>query len=103
MPSLTQSYFCRERHDVYQSKCWEHTSRCQNERSCLLGLTREYLTCSASEECRAAYIGTFGTKLQTPCTCDAEHGYEEQHLCHLYYHILNGRSCLSKLLYYSYE
>ncbi|XP_077343942.1 GDNF family receptor alpha-like [Lithobates pipiens] len=95
--SCLENDLCRERYEVYQSKCWEHTSRCQNERSCLLGLTREDPTCSASEECRAAYIGTFGTKLQTPCTCDPEHDYEEHHLCHLYYHILNGRSCLKRI------
>ncbi|XP_018414360.1 PREDICTED: GDNF family receptor alpha-like [Nanorana parkeri] len=92
--SCFDNELCRERYGAYQSKCWEHTFRCHNERSCLLGLTKQDLTCSASEECRAAYIGTLGTKLQTPCTCDIGLGYEEQHLCHLYSHILNGRSCL---------
>ncbi|XP_068089447.1 GDNF family receptor alpha-like [Hyperolius riggenbachi] len=89
---------CRKRYEAYQSKCWKYASRCQNDISCLLDLNKEDLTCSATNECRAAYIGTLGTKLHTPCTCDIEHRFEEQHLCALHSSILNNsKSCLSKL------
>ncbi|KAM5165166.1 GDNF family receptor alpha-like [Mantella aurantiaca] len=95
--SCLDNELCRERYGAYQSKCWEHASRCHNERNCLLGLIKEDLTCSASEECRAAHIGTLGTKLQTSCTCNIGLDYEEQHLCDLYFHILNGKYCLKRI------
>nr|DBA26384.1 TPA: hypothetical protein GDO54_010655 [Pyxicephalus adspersus] len=98
--SCLDNELCRDRYGAYQSKCWEHTNRCHNERNCLLGLSKEDITCTGSEECRAAYIGTFGTKLQTPCTCDIGLDYEEQHLCDLYSHILNGKSCLMENILY---
>ncbi|XP_056421723.1 GDNF family receptor alpha-like [Hyla sarda] len=94
--SCLDNELCRERYGVYQSKCWEPLSRCHNNRSCLLGLHKEDLTCSGSDECRAAYIRTLGTKLQIPCTCHRGLNYEEQHLCGLFSHTLNNTSCLKR-------
>ncbi|XP_071998362.1 GDNF family receptor alpha-like isoform X1 [Engystomops pustulosus] len=88
---------CRERYAVYQSKCWEPVSKCHNNRNCLLGLHKESLTCSGSDECRASYIRTLGTKIQIPCTCNTGLNYEEQHLCALYSQILHNKSCIKKM------
>ncbi|XP_066465369.1 GDNF family receptor alpha-like [Eleutherodactylus coqui] len=96
IPSCLQSELCRERYRIYQAKCWEPVSSCLNNGSCLLGFHKEDLTCSESDECRAAYIRTLGTKLQMPCNCSNGHKYEEQHLCELYSHILHSKSCLKK-------
>ncbi|XP_075719796.1 GDNF family receptor alpha-like [Rhinoderma darwinii] len=95
--SCLDNELCRERYGIYQSKCWEPVSRCRNNRSCLLALHKEDLTCSGSDECHAAYIRTLGTKLQIPCTCNIVLNYEEQHLCSLFFHILHSKSCLKRV------
>ncbi|XP_069829520.1 GDNF family receptor alpha-like isoform X2 [Dendropsophus ebraccatus] len=95
--SCLDNELCSERYGIYQSKCWEPFSRCGNNRSCLLGFHKEDVTCSGSDECRAAYIRTLGTKLQIPCTCSGELNYEDQHLCELFSHTLNNTSCLKRI------
>ncbi|XP_075056707.1 GDNF family receptor alpha-like isoform X2 [Mixophyes fleayi] len=95
--SCLDNELCRERYRTYQSKCWKHAGGCHNSRNCLLGLNKEDLTCSGSDECHAAYIGTLGTKLQTPCTCYDGLDYEEQHLCDLFSHILHRKSCINRV------
>ncbi|KAM9316589.1 GDNF family receptor alpha-like [Gastrophryne carolinensis] len=91
--SCLNNEFCSQRYEVYLKKCWEHASRCHNDKDCLLGLMKRDLICSASDDCRAAYIGTLGTKLQTPCTCDVGLSNFEDHLCGLYFHMLHSKSC----------
>ncbi|XP_077146127.1 GDNF family receptor alpha-like isoform X2 [Ranitomeya variabilis] len=95
--SCLDNELCRERYGIYQSKCWEPVSRCRNDKSCLLGLHKEDMTCSGSDECRAAYIRTLGTKLQIPCTCNSGLYNEEHHLCELFSYILHSKSCLKRL------
>ncbi|XP_063775724.1 GDNF family receptor alpha-like [Pseudophryne corroboree] len=95
--SCLENELCRERFRTYQSKCWEHANRCHNNKDCLFALNKKDLTCSGSDECRAAYIGTLGTKLHTPCTCSAGLDYDNQYLCDLFSHILHGKSCLNRL------
>ncbi|XP_069582854.1 GDNF family receptor alpha-like isoform X2 [Ranitomeya imitator] len=95
--SCLDNELCRERYGIYQSNCWEPVSRCRNNKSCLLGLHKEDMTCSGSDECRAAYIRTLGTKLQIPCVCNSGLYNEEYHLCELFSHILHSKSCLKRL------
>ncbi|KAM4041498.1 GDNF family receptor alpha-like [Anomaloglossus baeobatrachus] len=95
--SCLDNELCRERYGIYQSKCWEPVSRCLNNKSCLLGLHKDEMTCSGSDECRAAYIRTLGTKLQIPCTCNRGLNYEDHHLCELFSHVLQSKSCLKGL------
>ncbi|KAK1170913.1 hypothetical protein AOXY_G7863 [Acipenser oxyrinchus oxyrinchus] len=92
--------FCRERYELLQSKCWgDEKGLCQdydNDKDCLLTTAEESTTCMRYHECRAAYIGTRGTFLQVPCTCNGLQN-TEQSTCKQFQNMLHHRSCSSKL------
>ncbi|XP_064411336.1 GDNF family receptor alpha-like [Latimeria chalumnae] len=95
--SCLDDEICRQRYEVFQSKCWGHlTKPCYNDEDCLRSINRKDATCTGDDECRAAYIGTRGTILQTKCTCN-QLMQTERPLCELFYHILYNQTCYSKL------
>uniref|UniRef100_A0A8C5PTR7 GDNF family receptor alpha like n=1 Tax=Leptobrachium leishanense TaxID=445787 RepID=A0A8C5PTR7_9ANUR len=87
---------CRQRYEKYEAKCWKQVTKCYNNERCLSALDLEDLTCSRTDECKAAYISILGTKLLQQCTCTKEQHNNEEHLCSLYYHILHSKSCIEK-------
>ncbi|XP_054554127.1 GDNF family receptor alpha-like [Talpa occidentalis] len=60
-------------------------------------LCRQDLTCSGSDDCKAAYIGTLGTVLQMQCTCRPV-AQSEESLCHIFQHLLHSGSCFDHLM-----
>ncbi|KAG8524187.1 GDNF family receptor alpha-like, partial [Galemys pyrenaicus] len=68
--SCRHDELCRRRYKTFLSKCWQNvTSRCQEDETCISTFSRQDLTCSGSDDCKAAYVGTLGTVLRVPCTC----------------------------------
>ncbi|CAD7677972.1 unnamed protein product [Nyctereutes procyonoides] len=91
--SCRNDELCRRRYRTFQSKCWQHMIRkCHEDELCISTLSQQDLTCSGSDDCKAAYIGTFGTVLQVQCTCRTTTQSEES-LCKIFQHMLHGRSC----------
>ncbi|KAM8953055.1 GDNF family receptor alpha-like [Pelodytes ibericus] len=88
---------CRKRYEMYEEKCWKQIAKCQHDERCLLALDPEDMTCSRNDDCRAAYISIFGTQLQMQCMCNTRQHTNEQHLCHLFSHMLHSESCLEKV------
>ncbi|XP_007516584.1 GDNF family receptor alpha-like isoform X1 [Erinaceus europaeus] len=91
--SCRNDELCRRRYKTFQSKCWQHLARtCHEDDTCISNLGKQDIICSASDDCKAAYIGTLGTVLQVECTCRAIAPSEEA-LCKVFQHILHRRSC----------
>ncbi|XP_004386892.2 GDNF family receptor alpha-like [Trichechus manatus latirostris] len=86
---------CRRRYRTFKSKCWQHVTRkCHEDETCISTLSKQDLICSGNNDCKAAYIGTFGTVLQVQCTCRSITQSEES-LCKIFQHMLHGRSCFN--------
>uniref|UniRef100_A0A4W3JKM7 GDNF family receptor alpha like n=1 Tax=Callorhinchus milii TaxID=7868 RepID=A0A4W3JKM7_CALMI len=86
-------------YEVFQAKCWERVRRiCHHDKDCLSEISWRGLTCSASDECKTAYVDTRGTLLQMECTCSGVRK-EEQSLCEVYQHMLNRELCFSNPTY----
>ncbi|XP_004696609.1 GDNF family receptor alpha-like [Echinops telfairi] len=93
--SCRDDELCRGRYRIFKSKCWQHvTIKCHDDETCISTLSKQDLTCSGSNDCKAAYIGTFGTVLQVQCTCRSITQGEES-LCKIFQHMLHGRSCFN--------
>ncbi|XP_002923123.1 GDNF family receptor alpha-like [Ailuropoda melanoleuca] len=95
--SCRNDELCRRRYRTFQSKCWQHVTRkCHEDELCISTLSQQDLICSGSDDCKAAYIGTFGTVLQVQCTCRTITQSEES-LCKIFQHMLHRRSCFDYL------
>ncbi|XP_054977280.1 GDNF family receptor alpha-like [Sorex araneus] len=93
--SCRNDELCRQRYRVFQSKCWQNVTRqCQEDDICISTLSKQDLTCSGSDDCKAAFIGTLGTVLQVQCTCRTITQSEES-TCKIFQHMLHRRSCFS--------
>ncbi|XP_012636238.3 GDNF family receptor alpha-like, partial [Microcebus murinus] len=91
--SCRNDELCRRRYSKFQSNCWQHVTRkCHEDENCISTLSKQDLTCSESDDCKAAYIGTLGTVLQVQCTCRAITQSEES-LCKIFQHMLHRKSC----------
>ncbi|KAM4694317.1 GDNF family receptor alpha-like [Discoglossus pictus] len=95
--SCLEDELCKQRYETFKSKCWAHTTLCNNDENCFFGVSQEDLICSGNDDCKAAYIGILGTKLQMQCTCSTSVNHEKHHLCNLFYHMLHSKSCLKKV------
>ncbi|XP_051053035.1 GDNF family receptor alpha-like [Phodopus roborovskii] len=86
---------CRTHYRTFQSECWPRvTGKCQEDEACISTLSKQDLTCSGSDSCRVAYLGTFGTVLQVPCACRSITQNEEP-LCMTFQHMLRSKSCFN--------
>ncbi|XP_050996639.1 GDNF family receptor alpha-like [Acomys russatus] len=86
---------CRTRYQTFQTECWPRvTGKCHEDETCIGMLGKHDLTCSASDSCKAAYLGTFGTVLQVPCACRSITQNEEP-LCMAFQHMLHSKSCFN--------
>ncbi|XP_036876714.1 GDNF family receptor alpha-like [Manis javanica] len=93
--SCRNDELCRRRYRTFQSKCWQRVTRkCREDETCISTLSKQDLTCSGSDDCKAAYIGTLGTVLQVQCTCRTTTQNEES-LCEIFQHMLHRRSCFN--------
>ncbi|KAM8777468.1 GDNF family receptor alpha-like [Rhynchonycteris naso] len=93
--SCRNDELCRRRYRTFQSKCWQHvTSKCHEDETCISILNKQDLTCSGSDDCKAAYIGTLGTVLQVQCTCRSIKQSEES-LCKIFQYMLHRKSCFN--------
>ncbi|XP_016053542.1 PREDICTED: GDNF family receptor alpha-like [Miniopterus natalensis] len=93
--SCRNDELCRRRYRTFQSKCWQPVTRkCHEDETCISALSKRDLTCSGSDDCKAAYIGTLGTVLQVQCTCRSITQSEEP-LCKVFQHMLHRRSCFN--------
>ena len=75
--------------------------KCHEDETCIGTLSKQDLTCSGSDDCKAAYIGTLGTVLQVQCTCRTITQSEES-LCEIFQHMLHRKSCFSKFYIHIY-
>ncbi|XP_065742014.1 LOW QUALITY PROTEIN: GDNF family receptor alpha-like [Phocoena phocoena] len=95
--SCQNDELCRRRYRTFQAKCWQHVIRkCHEDETCISTLSKQDLTCSGSNDCKAAYIGTLGTVLQMQCTCRTITQSEES-LCKIFQHMLHRKSCFNYL------
>uniref|UniRef100_A0A8C6RJ58 GDNF family receptor alpha like n=1 Tax=Nannospalax galili TaxID=1026970 RepID=A0A8C6RJ58_NANGA len=86
---------CRKHYLTFQSECWPRvTVQCHEDETCISMLGKQDLECSGSDNCRAAYLGTFGTVLQVQCTCQSTTQSEES-LCKTFQHMLHRKSCFN--------
>ncbi|XP_017656844.1 GDNF family receptor alpha-like isoform X2 [Nannospalax galili] len=86
---------CRKHYLTFQSECWPRvTVQCHEDETCISMLGKQDLECSGSDNCRAAYLGTFGTVLQVQCTCQSTTQSEES-LCKTFQHMLHRKSCFT--------
>ncbi|XP_056670697.1 GDNF family receptor alpha-like [Monodelphis domestica] len=87
---------CRSRYETFQAKCWQRvTEKCYYDETCINTFSKEDLTCSADDKCKAAYIDTVGTILHAQCTCGSI-PFTERPLCEIFSHMLQSTSCFSK-------
>ncbi|NXQ94262.1 GFRAL protein, partial [Sagittarius serpentarius] len=90
-----ENELCRKKYTIFWSKCWRHvTKKCYDEEACLETLIKGDMPCSATADCKAAYISNGGTMLRVECTCQ-NLPPEDQSLCKLFHHILHSKSCFS--------
>ncbi|XP_052504175.1 GDNF family receptor alpha-like [Budorcas taxicolor] len=95
--SCQDDELCRRRYRTFQAKCWQQVMRkCHEDETCIGTLSKQDLTCSGSDDCKAAYIGTLGTVLQVQCTCRTITQSEES-LCEIFQHMLHRKSCFHYL------
>ncbi|XP_020954171.1 GDNF family receptor alpha-like [Sus scrofa] len=93
--SCQNDELCRRRYRIFQAKCWQHvTAKCHDDETCISTLNKQDFTCSRSDDCKAAYMGTLGTALQGQCTCRTTTQSEES-LCKIFQHMLHGKSCFN--------
>ncbi|KAF6113893.1 GDNF family receptor alpha like [Phyllostomus discolor] len=93
--SCRNDELCRRHYRTFQSKCWQHvTAKCHEDEACMSMLGKEDLTCSGSDDCKAAYISTLGTVLQVQCTCRSITQSEEP-VCKIFQHMLDRSSCFN--------
>ncbi|XP_008579166.1 PREDICTED: GDNF family receptor alpha-like [Galeopterus variegatus] len=93
--SCRNDELCRRRYKTFQSKCWRRVNRkCHEDETCMSTLSKQDLTCSGNDDCKAAYIGTLGTVLQAQCTCRAITQSEES-LCKIFQYMLHRKSCFN--------
>nr|XP_040138764.1 GDNF family receptor alpha-like isoform X1 [Ictidomys tridecemlineatus] len=93
--SCRNDELCRRRYRTFQSKCWPRvTGKCHEDETCISMLGKQDLTCSGSDDCKAAYLGTLGTVLQAQCTCRSVTQSEES-LCKIFEHMLHRKSCFN--------
>ncbi|XP_053459559.1 GDNF family receptor alpha-like [Nycticebus coucang] len=93
--SCRNDELCRRRYSTFQSKCWQRVTRkCHGDETCIRTLSKQDLTCSGSDDCKAAYVGTLGTVLQVQCTCRNIKQSEES-LCKIFQHMLHRKSCFN--------
>ncbi|XP_010173288.2 GDNF family receptor alpha-like, partial [Antrostomus carolinensis] len=92
-----ENELCRKKYTTFQSKCWRHvTKKCYDDKACLETLIKGDMPCSASADCKAAYISNWGTMLRMECTCQNLPPTEHS-LCKLFHHILHSKSCFNEL------
>ncbi|XP_041333454.1 GDNF family receptor alpha-like [Pyrgilauda ruficollis] len=92
-----ENELCRKKYTTFRSKCWRHvTKKCYNDEACLETLLKDDMPCSATADCRAAYVSNWGTMLHTECICQNLPPME-QPLCELFHHMLHSKSCFSDL------
>ncbi|XP_052665203.1 GDNF family receptor alpha-like isoform X3 [Harpia harpyja] len=92
-----ENELCRKKYTIFWSKCWRHvTKKCYDEEACLETLIKGDMPCSATADCKAAYISNWGTMLRVECTCQ-NLPPAEQSLCKLFHHMLHSKSCFSEL------
>uniref|UniRef100_A0A8C9NA08 GDNF family receptor alpha like n=1 Tax=Serinus canaria TaxID=9135 RepID=A0A8C9NA08_SERCA len=90
-----ENELCRKKYTAFRSKCWRHvTKKCYNDEACLETLLRDEVPCSATTDCKAAYVSSWGTMLHTQCTCQNLPPLE-QPLCELFHHMLHSKSCFN--------
>ncbi|XP_008070014.1 GDNF family receptor alpha-like [Carlito syrichta] len=93
--SCRNDELCRRPYRTFQSKCWQRvTGKCHEDETCIGTLSKQDLTCSGTDDCKAAYIGTLGTPLQVQCTCRTIPQSEES-LCKIFQHMLHRKSCFN--------
>ncbi|XP_057554181.1 LOW QUALITY PROTEIN: GDNF family receptor alpha-like [Hippopotamus amphibius kiboko] len=93
--SCQNDELCRRHYRTFQAKCWQRVMRkCHEDETCISTLSKQDLTCSGSDDCKAAYIGTLGTVLQVQCTCRTTTQSEES-LCKIFQYMLQRRSCFN--------
>ncbi|XP_036912526.1 GDNF family receptor alpha-like [Sturnira hondurensis] len=101
--SCRNDELCRRRYRTFQSKCWQSvTAKCHEDETCISMLVKEDFTCSGTDDCKAAYIGTLGTVLQVQCTCRSV-TQSEEHLCKIFQHMLHRRSCFRKKIFHAHR
>ncbi|KAF2987275.1 hypothetical protein EK904_000086, partial [Melospiza melodia maxima] len=92
-----ENELCRKKYTTFQSKCWRHvTKKCYNDEACLETLLKRDVPCSATTDCKAAFVSIWGTMLLTECTCQNVPPVE-QPLCELFHHVLHSKSCFRDL------
>ncbi|MBZ3889627.1 GDNF family receptor alpha-like, partial [Sciurus carolinensis] len=97
--SCRNDELCRRRYRTFQSKCWPRvTGKCQEDETCINMLSNRDLTCSGSDDCKAAYLGILGTILQAQCTCRSTTQSEES-LCKIFEYMLHRKSCFRQVIY----
>uniref|UniRef100_A0A8D0DQD0 GDNF family receptor alpha like n=1 Tax=Salvator merianae TaxID=96440 RepID=A0A8D0DQD0_SALMN len=90
------SNLCWSKFEAFTSKCLTLTSQaCFEDETCLIQLGTDELVCLDSAECKAAYVGMWGSILRTECTCEATTSLGEQTACKRLHHILHGKSCFN--------
>ncbi|XP_031997036.1 GDNF family receptor alpha-like [Hylobates moloch] len=93
--SCQNDELCRRHYRTFQSKCWQRVTRkCHEDENCISALSKQDLTCSGSDDCKAAYIDILGTVLQVQCTCRTITQSEES-LCKIFQHMLHRKSCFN--------
>ncbi|XP_074394323.1 GDNF family receptor alpha-like isoform X6 [Zonotrichia albicollis] len=92
-----ENELCRKKYTTFRSKCWRHvTKKCYNDEACLETLLKDDVPCSATADCKAAFVSSWGTMLLTECTCQNVPAVE-QPLCELFHHMLHSKSCFRDL------
>ncbi|XP_070953029.1 GDNF family receptor alpha-like isoform X1 [Macaca nemestrina] len=93
--SCQNDELCRRHYRTFQSKCWQRVTRkCHEDENCISALSKQDLTCSGSDDCKAAYIDILGTVLQVQCNCRTITQSEES-LCKIFQHMLHRKSCFN--------
>uniref|UniRef100_A0A670I3U2 GDNF family receptor alpha like n=1 Tax=Podarcis muralis TaxID=64176 RepID=A0A670I3U2_PODMU len=89
---------CRAKYEAFTSKCLKPFARqCLEDTACFESLDANDLMCSDSDECRAAYVGMWGSVLRgVECTCDTT-PLAKQTACKWFHHILHSKSCFTQI------
>ncbi|XP_028578450.2 GDNF family receptor alpha-like [Podarcis muralis] len=89
---------CRAKYEAFTSKCLKPFARqCLEDKACFESLDANDLMCSDSDECRAAYVGMWGSVLRgVECTCDTT-PLAKQTACKWFHHILHSKYCFTQI------
>ncbi|XP_061482046.1 GDNF family receptor alpha-like [Rhineura floridana] len=91
------NHICWAKYEAFTLTCLKLFPRaCLEDKACLEILDTNDLICSDSAECRAAYIGMWGSVLRVECTCDTT-PLAEQPVCKRFYNILHSKSCFTQI------